>query len=144
MSEERTSNEVLFISGTGLEAGEVEIHKGVAEKVVRSLADVKEDWRLVVDQVAEIFGTGTDQVASRGYRLSEVEVSLGFDARGRLAFIAEAGVRATVSVKFERVEKLWSARLGITTKLRSLWLESMSYSMGVGLLKRCDAAIASA
>lgn len=117
MSEERTSNEVLFISGTGLEAGEVEIHKGVAEKLVRSLADVKEDWRLVVNQVAEIFGTGTDQVANRGYRLSEVEVSLGFDARGRLAFIAEAGVEATISVKFERVEKLRSARLGVTTKL---------------------------
>jgi hypothetical protein len=105
MSEERASEEVLFISGTELEPGGVEIHKGVTEKMVRSLADVKEDWRRVVGQVAEIFGTGTDQVASRGYRLSEIEVSLGFDARGRLAFIAEAGVEATVSVKFERINK---------------------------------------
>ena len=105
MSEARPSDEVLFISGAELEAGQVEIHKGVAEKVVRSLADVKEDWRLVVGQVAEIIGTGTDQVAIHGYQLSEVEVSLGFDARGRLAFIAEAGVEATVSVKFERMDK---------------------------------------
>jgi hypothetical protein len=105
MSNESTSNEVLFISGAVLEAGEVEVHRGAAEKVVRSLADVKEDWRLVVGQVAEIIGTGTGPIASRGYRLSEVEVSLGFDARGKLAFIAEAGIEATVSVKFERVKE---------------------------------------
>jgi len=29
-------------------------------------------------------------------------VALGFDARGKLAFIAEAGVEATVTVRFER------------------------------------------
>jgi hypothetical protein len=103
MDEQGSSDEVLFITGARLAPGEVEIHKGAAERIVRSLAEVKEDWRRVVQQVAEMISSGTDQVAGRGYRLSEVSVSLGFDARGKLAFIAEAGVEATVSVKFERV-----------------------------------------
>jgi|SRR4051812_33614135 hypothetical protein len=96
--------EVVFVSGSGttLRPGEVQAHSGTVERVVRSLGDVKKDWQVVIGQVAEMIGSSDGQVAQRGFRLSEVEVALGFDARGKLAFIAEAGVEATVTVRFER------------------------------------------
>ena len=47
--------------------------------------------------------SGTDdRVTAAGYELSEVNISLGFNAKGKLAFIAEAGVEASVSIVFKR------------------------------------------
>lgn len=97
--------EVVFITGSGatLRPGEVQVQSGRAERVIRSLGDVKKDWQRVIGQVAEMIGSSDGEFAERGFRLGEIEVELGFDARGKLAFIAEAGVEATVTVRFERV-----------------------------------------
>jgi len=96
--------EVVFVTGSGatLQPGDVQVQSGTVERVVRSLGEVKKDWQVVIGQVADMIGASDGQVAERGFRLSEVEVGLGFDARGKLAFIAEAGVEATVTVRFER------------------------------------------
>jgi|SRR3954454_6993576 hypothetical protein len=99
--DEVSAEQVVFISSAGPGPGEFDVHSGFGGKIVRSLTEVKEDWRLILGQVADIVSSGTDQVASRGLRFKEVEVSLGFDAKGRLAFIAEAGVQATVRVTFD-------------------------------------------
>jgi hypothetical protein len=79
-----------------------QIQSGTVERVVRSLGDVKKDGQVVIGQVADVMRSSDGEVAERGFRLSEVEVALGFDARGKLAFIAEAGVEATVTVRFQR------------------------------------------
>ena len=96
--------DVVFVTGSAatLRPGEVQVQSGTVERVIRSLGDVKKDWQLVIGQVADMIGSSDGPVAERGFRLTEVEVGLGFDARGKLAFIAEAGVEATVTVKFER------------------------------------------
>ena len=103
LAEVRKHDEVLFIGETKLAAGQVRLHRGGAEKeLIRSLEHVKEDWKVVVGQVAEMVSGTDDRVTAAGYELSEVNISLGFNAKGKLAFIAEAGVEASVSIVFKR------------------------------------------
>ena len=67
----------------------------------RRLEDVKRDFQRVSAQIADIVEDAFSK-APRGLSLETVEVSLGFSAAGKLAFVAEAGVEATLSVKFKK------------------------------------------
>ena len=99
----RKRNEVLFISASHPEPGNAMLHAGVGGKVVsRTLEAVTDDWRLVVGQVETMIAATTQETPKSGYELNEVNVSLGFSADGKLAFIAQVGVEATVSLTFKR------------------------------------------
>jgi hypothetical protein len=65
------------------------------------LERLQDDWTKVVSQIRKIFEI-TPQETPQGFALDSVEISLGFSAKGRLVFIAEAGVEATVNVTFKR------------------------------------------
>src|SRR5881396_1991813 len=96
---------VLFQRGnTPLQPGEVQLH-GLTEFASRlfgrSIKDVKTDWEKVSKQVAEMISSTVMQ-APQGFSLDEVTISLGFSAQGKLVFIAEAGVEASVEIKFKR------------------------------------------
>lgn len=95
---------VLFQRAMTLQPGEVRLHgvKEVAERVFgRSLEDVKADWRKVTGQIREMMNA-VEAEAVRGLALDTVTVSLGFSLQGKLVFIAEAGVEASVSMTFKR------------------------------------------
>jgi len=96
---------VLFQRGnTPLQPGEVQLHglKEFASRLFgRSIKDVKTDWEKVSKQVAEMISSTVTQ-APKGFSLDEVTISLGFSAQGKLVFIAEAGVEASVEIKFKR------------------------------------------
>ena len=93
---------VYFISEFRPAPGTAEEH-GWREAfgLVRHIDDVKADWSHVFLQVVNLV-SATQETAPVGYHLDEVKVSLGFDAKGKLAFIAEAGVNASVEVTFKR------------------------------------------
>jgi hypothetical protein len=75
---------------------------GKADKLFgRRVQDVKADFEKVSVQINEILSTAFAQPPS-GLHVDSVEVALGFSAKGRLAFIAEAGVEATVTVTFKK------------------------------------------
>jgi hypothetical protein len=97
---EESFERVEFVTLAAPSPGQVQLH-GVGERLTRTLTEVKQNWRLVVGQVAAIVDAGSGTSFPEGIALREVEVSLGFDARGRLAFIADAGVQATIVVRFD-------------------------------------------
>lgn len=98
------SNIVLFQGEKHLDPGQVQLHSlsEVAGKLFgRKLEDVKADWKKVSLQVKEMMESVVAQVP-KGFTFETVEVSLGFSAEGKLVFVAEAGVEASVTLTFKR------------------------------------------
>jgi len=76
--------------------------KPTAHAVVeRTLLQVREDWRTVVVQVNQLI-VDTKADPASGFHLDEVSIGLAFDAKGKIGFIAEAGVEASIHVVFKR------------------------------------------
>jgi hypothetical protein len=72
--------------------------------IARRFDDLKTDWEKMVRHVMTL-ADSTDNVAPRSnLRLTELTVDLGFTANGKLAFIAEAGLAATVTLTFSRAK----------------------------------------
>jgi len=67
----------------------------------RRLEDVKADWAKLSRQISAMIAA-TAPVQAAGFHVETVEVSLGFTASGKLAFIAEAGVEASVTISLAR------------------------------------------
>jgi hypothetical protein len=84
-----------------LEPGEFVTHSFKDKVFGRKLEDVKDDWARLSQQVGEMAGS-TAPITAAGFQLDSIEVALGFTASGKLAFIAEAGVEATVTLTLSR------------------------------------------
>jgi hypothetical protein len=108
----RDPEQVLFISGTVPEESPattpgIKFHKRRGISIVtRTLEEVKEDWKVVVGQVVEMVAVTGERIGVAGFELDQVEISLGFSASGKLAFIAEAGVEASVTIAFKRRDEI--------------------------------------
>lgn len=92
---------ILFAGTPTLAPGELEVHSFKDRLFGRRAEDVQDDWRRVSGQVSRLV-SATEAQQPEGFHLESVEISLGFTASGRLAFIAEAGVEATVTVTWSR------------------------------------------
>ena len=88
-----------------LKAGAVHLQSfvgDVTDKIFgRTVQDVKADFDKISGQINQMLSTAFSQTPG-GLHLDTVEISLGFSAEGKLAFIAQAGVEATVSVTFKK------------------------------------------
>jgi hypothetical protein len=92
---------VVFAGTPTLQPGELEVHSFKDRLFGRRIEDVEGDWQQVSNQVSRLVkATSAEQPA--GFRLGSIEISLGFTASGKLAFIAEAGVEASVTVTWNR------------------------------------------
>lgn len=92
---------VLFQGETTLRPGQAELHSFSDRLFGRLLEDVKLDFKKVSRQVREMISSLAPDAPS-GFTLDEVSVSLGFSATGKLVFISEASVEASVEVTFKR------------------------------------------
>jgi hypothetical protein len=91
--------------------GTVQLHSfGTrVEKVFgRKVDDVKADFHKISEQMDAIL-KGAFSNLTGDLKMDAVEISLGFTASGKLAFIAEAGVETSVKVTFKRPEGLHEA-----------------------------------
>jgi len=100
----KKTDEITFITrGTQPPAGTVDLHREtVGKTLTRKLSEVKDDWRIMSTHVIEMISATDTNIGKAGYSLDEVSVSLGFNAKGKLAFIAEAGVESSVTIVFKR------------------------------------------
>lgn len=104
-TENRDQDQVLFIAREAAPpVGKVELHAFKEKVLTRPLEEVKDDWRVVSRQVIELVEETEREVSGKKYRLDQVTVGLGFNAKGKLAFLAEAGVEASVTVTFRRAD----------------------------------------
>ena len=101
----RTVNDVLIVTSNPIAPGELKLHADLGERVlVRSLETVRQEWTLITGQVLAMLGETVAQTKSRPFGLDEVSVGLTFSATGKLAFIAEAGAEASITLTFKRRE----------------------------------------
>ena len=77
-------------------------HKGEHYNLTKKAEDVKNDFAIVMNQLTYIVTEADKGASSMEFQLDEITVSLGFSAKGKIAFIAEAGVEASIEVKFKR------------------------------------------
>jgi len=99
--------EMYFISHATLlkEPGIVEhksIGSGIGHELSKKVDDIKNDWGRVMESLQFIIGETEKSDTNKKYVLDEITVSLGFSATGKIAFIAEAGVEASIEVTFKR------------------------------------------
>lgn len=97
---------MVFISDRPLGPGEVEQHglrEWWSDLRGRKLEDAKVDFRRVFGQVEQLVNDLPRSI--KGYGIEELELGLAFTAEGQLAFIAKAGLEASVKVKFKRQSK---------------------------------------
>jgi hypothetical protein len=105
--DEAAPDEFVFIIGSEMapgRLGEEREYGETADRVksffTRPKAAVEQDWRRVVGLLRDLAG---EMSATAGeFAMQEVEFQLGFSAKGKLGFIAEAGVTTSVKVKFVR------------------------------------------
>lgn len=80
-----------------------ELHWGGPRKSVVTVTkgvDEVQDWSDMSSTVNRL-ATTMDQ-PSTGMRLQEIELKLAFTAEGQLAFVASAGIEASLTLKFSR------------------------------------------
>ncbi len=107
--EEPSAEDVEFVigyaisgAGTGDEVYGWGGRGSVAKTVTRPIEEVKAEWARIMEKIAALIDTTSRANAASQFQLDEVEMGLGFSAKGHLAFIAEAGVDATIKLTFKR------------------------------------------
>ena len=77
-------------------------HVNVSGQLTRTLAELQEEWTRVLGQLDAMFRADDGVTHENGFRVHEVAVGLTFTASGKLAFVAEAGVEASITVTLTR------------------------------------------
>ena len=102
----RTVDDVLFVTSSAIKPGELHLHANLGDRVlVRSLDSLRKEWTIVNEQVMAMIDGTVAQTKPNAFGLEEVSVGLAFTATGKLAFIAEAGAEASITLTFKRREQ---------------------------------------
>jgi hypothetical protein len=94
---------LVFAGEAQLPLGASEEHAlggGIGNLLPKRKEEVKADWDRTVDQIRSLLsGVALDAAP---YVLDEVTFELGFSAQGKIVFVAQAGVTATIGLTFKR------------------------------------------
>jgi hypothetical protein len=102
------SDQIIIITETSPAKAGAERDEGDAERawifgqVEVPIDQVTANWQRTLQQVASLVGEAGPDAVPPGFDLSQFEVSLAVTAEGQLAFIAKAGIQASVKVIFKR------------------------------------------
>lgn len=97
-----TGEDVYFVSEQRPRPGTGRAHGKLIELGLnRPLKEVKPEVEKTIEHAAQLAEAATRSVPA-GLALESISFSLGFDAKGKLGFIAEAGVTTSVEVIFKR------------------------------------------
>jgi|SRR5713101_80234 len=93
----------FIVASAALRAGETRAQLASPGDIIkRPLDEVKAEWEAVFSKIQELSASADKVSKPGGLRLDSISVALGFTAKGKLAFIAEAGIQATVTVTLKR------------------------------------------
>jgi len=98
-NDNRDPGYVYFISEAPPQAGTTQEHF-LGGLFGRPKEAVQQDWRDVIGKASEIISAKVN--LPDDFTLDEIDFQLGFSAQGQLAFIAQAGVTASVTIMFKR------------------------------------------
>jgi hypothetical protein len=94
---------IAFAIPSGTATGFV-AHSRTGDKLREKVGELKDDYQDVLSQVAAMVDGSSGKIVG-GMHLDQISVALGFDASGKLGFIAggvEVGVQATVTLTFSK------------------------------------------
>jgi hypothetical protein len=94
---------IVFISDSQLAPGETEEHAAGAwwqGLRARPKQDMEKDLARIGRQIEDLIKVVPQE--PQGFRLTELSFQLAISAEGQLAFIAKAGVNASIAIKFSR------------------------------------------
>jgi hypothetical protein len=94
--------DIFFVTGSTLKGPGVNLHGDTGATLTKKVIEVKEDWNAVMGQVSVIVSETDTVMSETKFVLEEITISLGFNAKGKIAFIAEAGVEASIEIKFKK------------------------------------------
>jgi len=96
--------EIYFVAPDVIVPGtHVNLQSGALQKAVtKKVGEIKEDYNAIVSQINFIIEGTDSQIKESGFKLDEIKIGLGFSATGKIAFIAEAGVEASIEITFKR------------------------------------------
>jgi hypothetical protein len=83
---------------SGLFGGE----RGKIRVTTRAAEEVTAEWGRMMEKVGGLVKHAADKALHGPIPLDEIEVKLAFTAKGHVAFIAEAGVEAGITLTFRR------------------------------------------
>ncbi len=92
---------VYFVGAQRPQPGTATAHKLIELGLHRPVEEVQSEAERTIEYAARLAEAATKKVPG-GMALESISFSLGFDAKGKLGFIAEAGVTASVEVTFKR------------------------------------------
>ncbi len=104
----RSEDHVIFQGAHQLENADLERHelKDLGSRLFgRKLEDLNVEWARAARQIEAMIRaaeTAPGADSSADFSVDKVTVSLGFNAKGQLVFVAEAGVEPSVQVTFRR------------------------------------------
>jgi hypothetical protein len=76
------------------------ILRTVADEASAPIEKVKAEWDRMMARVATLLESAKQAAAPGPFELQEIQLQLAFTAKGHIAFIAEAGVQAGVTLTF--------------------------------------------
>lgn len=76
------------------------ILRNVADEASAPIEKVKAEWDRMMARVATLLESAKQAAAPGPFELQEIQLQLAFTAKGHIAFIAEAGVQAGVTLTF--------------------------------------------
>jgi hypothetical protein len=101
-SHQKAEDTVTFITGKPAFSGVRLDRASAPQALTKKISDVKEDWVVAMKQISVIVSNTDAEMKESGFELDQIEVSLGFSASGKIGFIAEAGIEASISVTFTK------------------------------------------
>lgn len=94
---------VPFIRVTAGSPGTADLHGGSSGGLIEvAVKDIASNWQLVVDNAATLVSEALKSAAAHGIALDQVKIGLAFDAKGKLAFVAELNAHGSVELLFKR------------------------------------------
>jgi hypothetical protein len=101
---------VYFVVGDSIHAtSDSEVYSGllnrVAEGAKAPFEEVKAEWDQMMGRIAKLLDSAQQSASPGPFELQEIQLQLAFNAKGRVAFIAEAGVDAGVTLTFRPRKK---------------------------------------
>jgi hypothetical protein len=74
-------------------------HGAGEDTVLYSIAALSGEWNRIIRKLSDIFAISTTDAG--GIRVEEISVQVTFNAKGKLVFVAEAGVTGAISIKLK-------------------------------------------
>lgn len=93
-------NIVPFLISDNIDVGSFEAHSRTKDTIYAGIKELKDEWNSLIESIYPMFEKMPSSLGDKIF-IDEVNMQIGFNAKGKLVFVAEAGADVRFSVKFK-------------------------------------------